>query len=310
MCEVLQVSRSGYYAWTTRPVSAQATERIDLISEIHAIHADRKKHVYGSPRVHRELLQRGYEVFENTVARLMSLEGIASSTSKKFRVTTTDSNHSLPIAENIPDRDFTSEGPGQKVVSDLTYISTAEGILYLVCMIDMYSPRVIGWSMSHAMTTEVFLSALSMAPGRMKVKEDLLFHSDRGSQYCSAAFQAALARHEIRCSMSRKGNCRDNAVSESFFASLKKELVYQENYATREEARQSIFQWIETFYNRTRLHSRLGYVSPEHFEQSTQSEESSSFFRHRWNKENNIAESAAADLCSRDGFPCPRQTIP
>jgi putative transposase len=269
MCRVLRVSRSGYYAWKARPISAQAIQRTDLISEIHAIHADREMHVYGSPRVHRELLNRGYEVCENTVAKLMSSEGIASSTAKKFRVLTTDSRHSLPVAENILDRDFTAEGPGQKVVSDLTYIATAEGFLYLVCMIDVFSRRVIGWSMSHEMTTDVFLSALEMALGRLGVKDNLLLHSDRGSQYCSAAFQAALSRHEIRCSMSRKGNCWDNAVSESFFASLKKELVYQQNYATREEARQSIFRWIETFYNRTRLHSHLGYMSPEQFEQQS-----------------------------------------
>ena len=136
-------------------------------------------------------------------------------------------------------------------------------------MIDVFSRRVIGWSMSHEMTTDIFLSALEMALGRLGVRDNLLLHSDRGSQYCSAAFQSALARHEIRCSMSRKGNCWDNAVSESFFASLKKELVYQQNYATRDEARQSIFQWIETFYNRTRLHSHLGYMSPEQFEQQS-----------------------------------------
>jgi transposase InsO family protein len=269
MCRVLLVSRSGYYAWKARPISAQAIQRTELISEIHAIHSDREMHVYGSPRVYRELLNRGYEVCENTVAKLMSSEGIASSTVKQFRVLTTDSRHSLPVAENILDRDFTAEGPGQKVVSDLTYIATAEGFLYLVCMIDVFSRRVIGWSMSHEMTTDVFLSALEMALGRLGVNDNLLLHSDRGSQYCSAAFQAALARHEIRCSMSRKGNCWDNAVSESFFASLKKELVYQQNYATRDEARQSIFQWIETFYNRTRLHSHLGYMSPEQFEQQS-----------------------------------------
>ncbi|MFN9968504.1 MAG: IS3 family transposase [Phycisphaerae bacterium] len=269
MCRVLLVSRSGYYAWKARPISAQAIQRTDLISEIHAIHSDREMHVYGSPRVYRELLNRGYEVCENTVAKLMSSEGIASSTVKQFRVLTTDSRHSLPVAENILDRDFTAEGPGQKVVSDLTYIATAEGFLYLVCMIDVFSRRVIGWSMSHEMTTDVFLSALEMAVGRLGVKDNLLLHSDRGSQYCSAAFQAALARHEIRCSMSRKGNCWDNAVSESFFASLKKELVYQQRYATRDEARQAIFQWIETFYNRTRLHSHLGYMSPEQFEQQS-----------------------------------------
>jgi transposase InsO family protein len=269
MCEVLQVSRSGYYAWKRRPMSVQQTHRTELLSEMHVIHADRNMHAYGSPRMHQELLNRGYAVCENTVARLMSSEGIASSTTKKFRVTTTDSNHALAVAENILDRDFTAEKPGQKVVSDLTYIATAEGFLFLVCVIDVFSRRVVGWSMSHEMTTEVFLSALNMSLGRLGVTDNLMFHSDRGSQYCSAAFQSALTRHEIRCSMSRKGNCWDNAVSESFFASLKKELVYQQKYATREEARQSIFQWIETFYNRTRLHSHLGYTSPEQFEQQS-----------------------------------------
>ena len=140
-------------------------------------------HVYGSPRVHQELLNRGYAVCENTVAKLMSSEGVASSTAKKFRVLTTDSGHSLPVAQNILDRDFRAAGPGQKVVSDLTYIATAEGFLYLVCMIDVYSRRVIGWSMSHEMTTDVFLSSLQMALGRLGVKDNLLLHSDRGSQY-------------------------------------------------------------------------------------------------------------------------------
>ena len=267
MCRVLGVSRSGYYAWQRRPVSAQEQRRTEVISEIHRIHDDRDMHAYGSPRMYQELLSRGYEVCENTVAKLMNSEGISSSTSKKFRVNTTDSNHSLPTAENVLDRDFTASGPGQKLVSDLTYIRTDEGFLYLVCMIDVYSRRVVGWSMSHEMTTDVFLSGLQMALGRLGVNGKFLLHSDRGSQYCSAAFQAALARHEIRCSMSRKGNCWDNAVSESFFASLKKELVYQHKYASREEARQSIFRWIETFYNRTRLHSTLDYMSPEQFEQ-------------------------------------------
>lgn len=269
MCRVLNVSRPGYYAWRSRPASDQSVCRENLATEIRTIHADEHMHAYGSPRMHRELLHRGYEVCENTVAKLMNHLEISSSTRKKFRVTTTDSNHSLPFAENLLNRDFTADGPGQKLVSDLTYIPTAEGFLYLVCMIDIYSRRVVGWSMSHEMTTSVFLSALEMALGRLGAKDDVLLHSDRGSQYCSAAFQAALSRHEIRCSMSRKGNCWDNAVSESFFASLKKELVHQQKYATREEARASIFQWIECFYNRVRLHSHLGYVSPEQFEQQS-----------------------------------------
>ena len=181
MCRVLQVSRSGYYAWKRRPVSPQQIRQTEVISEIRNIHSDRDMHAYGSPRMHRKLLNRGYQVCENTVARLMNREGIASSTTKKFRVNTTDSKHSLPMADNIPDRDFTADGPGYKLFSDMTYIATAEGFLYLVCMIDVYSRRVIGWSMSHEMTTEVFLSGLEMALGRLGVKNNLLLHSDRGS---------------------------------------------------------------------------------------------------------------------------------
>lgn len=267
MCQVLNVSRSGYFAWKLRPVSAQSTRQAELIAQMHSIHEDRDMHVYGSPRMHQQLQRRGYDVCENTVAALMKRENIIASTTKKFRVKTTDSNHSHPIAENLLDREFTANALGQKLVSDLTYISTDEGFLYLVCVIDLYSRRVVGWSMSHEMTTDVFLVALQMAVDHFGEAGTELFHSDRGSQYCSGAFQAALSRHEIRCSMSRKGNCWDNAVSESFFASLKKELVYQCQYATRDEARQSIFRWIATFYNRTRLHSHLAYLSPEQFEQ-------------------------------------------
>ncbi len=266
MCDVLQVTRAGYYVWRNRPESVREARRNGLASEIRSIHEEQYRHAYGSPRMHKELLQRGHEVCENTVASVMKQEGIVASTEKKFRVTTTDSNHTQPVAENILDRDFTAEKPGQKLVSDLTYIATDEGFLFLVCVIDVFTRRVVGWSMSHEMTTSVFLSALSMAVGRFHPSTCLLHHSDRGSQYCSEAFQQELARLQIQCSMSRRGNCWDNAVSESFFASLKKELVHQTRYATREEARQSIFQWIEVFYNRERLHSTLGYLSPEQYE--------------------------------------------
>jgi putative transposase len=267
MCDVLEVTRSGFYAWKKRPVSQRTTRRSTLASAIRSIHSEQYLDVYGSPRMHQELLQRGFDVCENTVADVMKQEGIAASTEKKFRVTTTDSNHSEPVAENILDRDFTAEHPGEKLVSDLTYIATDEGFLFLVCMIDVCTRRVVGWSMSDEMTTSVFLSALQMAVGKFDPQTCLVHHSDRGSQYCSEAFQRELARLRIQCSMSRRGNCWDNAVSESFFASLKKELVHQTRYATREDARQSIFQWIEVFYNRVRLHSTLGYLSPEQFEQ-------------------------------------------
>lgn len=269
MCEVLQVTRSGYYAWRNRPASEREARRTALAAEIRAIHAQPYLDVYGSPRMHQELLQRGVEVCENTVAAVMQQEGIRASTQKRFRVRTTDSKHSLPVAENLLDRDFTAETPGARLVSDLTYIATGEGFLFLVCVLDVCTRRVVGWSMSHEMTTSVFLSALSMAVRRYAPWTVLLHHSDRGSQYCSQAFQEELSRLRIQCSMSRKGNCWDNAVSESFFASLKKELVHQRRFATREEARQSVFQWIEVFYNRVRLHSTLGYVSPEQFEQQS-----------------------------------------
>jgi transposase InsO family protein len=269
MCEVLQVTRSGFYAWKKRPESERTVRRNALASAIRSIHSEQYLDVYGSPRMHRELVSRGYAVCENTVAAVMKQAGIQASTEKKFRVTTTDSNHAHPVAENVLDRDFTAEKPGEKLVSDLTYIATDEGFLFLVCVIDVCTRQVVGWSMSHEMTTSVFLSALLMAVQKFDPSTCLLHHSDRGSQYCSEAFQQELARLGIQCSMSRKGNCWDNAVMESFFASLKKEHVYLTRFATREEARQSIFQWIEVFYNRIRLHSTLGYLTPAQFHQES-----------------------------------------
>ncbi len=219
--------------------------------------------------MHQKLLKWGFEVCENTVAAVLKQEGIPASTEKKFRVTTTDSNHSLPVAENVMDRDFTAEKSEEKLVSDLTSIPTDEGFLFLVCVIDVCTRQVVGLSMSHEMTTSVFLSALLMAVRKFDPSTCPLHNSDRGSQYCSKAYQEELSRPKILYSMSGKGNCWDNAVSESFFASLKKELVYQTRYVTREESRQSIFQWSEVFDNRVRLHSTLGYVSPEQFEQQS-----------------------------------------
>ena len=266
MCEVLQVSRSGFYAWRKRPASDRSRHHADVISEMKQIHSEDHKDVYGSPRMHQELVARDFEICEATVAKLMQQEGLTASTHRRFRVRTTDSNHTLPVAENTVNREFERYQPNEVWVSDLTYVPTKTGWLYLVAIIDLYSRKVVGWSMGLEMTTDVFLSALEMALGRRGDVSGLTHHSDRGSQYCSHAFQSALRRNRIDCSMSRKGNCWDNAVSESFFATLKKELVHQCEYADQDAARASIFEYIEVFYNRVRRHSSLDGMSPEQFE--------------------------------------------
>ena len=197
----------------------------------------------------------------------MRQEGVSASTHRRFRVRTTDSNHDLAVAENTVNREFERDQPNDVWVSDLTYIPTKSGWLYLVAIIDFYSRKVVGWSMNVTMSTDVFLSALAMALGRCGNVSGLTHHSDRGSQYCSHAFRSALRRNGIECSMSRKGNCWDNALAASFFATLKKELVHQCEYADQEAARASIFEYIEVFYNRVRRHSSLDGLSPEQFEQ-------------------------------------------
>jgi len=268
MCRVLRVSRSGYYRWRRRPPSSQTQKQKSLKEKIEVIHHTRHKDSYGSPRVHKELLSQGASCSENTVAKVMNEAGIQAKTRKKFQVTT-DSNHSNPVAENVLNRQFNqTTGPNQSWVSDITYVWTSQGWIYLACVVDLYSRKVIGWSMSSQMTKKLVLDALQMAIVRRCPKEKLLHHSDRGSQYCSDEYQRKLESHGILCSMSRKGNCWDNAVMESFFATLKKELIHHQRYETRASARQSIFEYIEIFYNRERLHSSLGYQSPEMLEQA------------------------------------------
>jgi putative transposase len=265
LCEVLEVSRSGYYAFQKRPVSERQARRQELVEQMQQVHQERHKDCYGSPRMHKELLAKGYEVCENTVAQLMKDHDIKATTKRKFRHTT-DSNHPYPVAENLLNQEFEQDQPDQVWVSDITYIPTREGWLYLVCVLDLYSRRVVGWSMSERMTKELVLAALEMALLQRRPEADLMHHSDRGSQYASEAFQRLLRDENITCSMSRKGNCYDNAVMESFFASLKKELVHQADYQTRAEARHSLFEYIEVFYNQQRLHSALGYLSPAEYE--------------------------------------------
>ena len=266
-CDVLKVSRSGFYAWRRRGLSTRSVRQAQLVNAIREVHTERHKDVYGSPRMHQELLDRGWRVCRSTVEKLMRDAGITASTHRRFRVTTTDSAHKLPVAKNTVNRDFERSEPNEVWVSDLTYIRTRKGWLYLVAIIDLYSRRVVGWSMAAEMTTDVFLSALEMALGMRGDVNGLIHHSDRGSQYCSSAFQAALKRHRIECSMSRKGDCYDNAVAESFFATLKKELIYQNDYPDQHAACSSIFEYIEVFYNRVRRHSALNWLSPEQYEQ-------------------------------------------
>jgi putative transposase len=266
LCRVLGVSRSGYYAWRSREPGPAEVRRKELTDEVKEIHAEVKGR-YGSPRIHAELVARGTACCENTVARLMREAGIAAKTRRKFRQTT-DSNHPHPVAENLLDREFDPDEPNTSWVADVTYIPTGEGWLNLAAVVDLFSRMVVGWSMAATMTSRLVVDALEMALVRRLPGSGLVAHSDRGSQYASEHYRRRLAEERIACSMSRRGNCWDNAPMESFFASLKKELVHDENYATRDQARASIFEYIEAFYNRVRRHSTLGYVAPAEYERA------------------------------------------
>lgn len=266
LCDTLGVSPAGFYAWRKRPPSAQQQRRDALLVEIRAVHAEVKER-YGSPRIHAELADGGVPCCVNTVAKLMHDNDIRAKSARKFR-NTTDSNHPLPVADNVLDRQFDPQGPNEKWVTDITYIPTREGWLYLAVVEDLYSRMVVGWSMADTMTSRLVVDALEMAVQRRFPGEGLLAHSDRGSQYASEHYQRLLEKHGIACSMSGVGQCWDNAPMESFFASLKKELTHHEDYQTRAEARASIFEYIETFYNPKRRHSSLGYVSPAEYEQA------------------------------------------
>jgi putative transposase len=266
MCSTLGVSPAGFYAWLMRPRSEQQQRRDALLVEIRAVHAEVKKR-YGSPRIYKELQARGVDCCVNTVAKLMHDNDIRSKTARKFR-NTTDSNHSLPVADNLLDRQFDPAGPNEKWVGDITYIPTREGWLYLAVIEDLYSRRIVGWAMADHMESRLVVDAMEMAVARRLPGEGLLAHTDRGSQYASDHYQRLLSKHGIECSMSRVAQCWDNAPMESFFASLKKELVHDEDYQTRAEARTSIVEYIEVFYNAKRRHSSLGYVSPTEFEEA------------------------------------------
>ncbi len=266
MANVLGVSCSGYYAWLQRAPSARAQEnqRLRALIKQHFIasHA-----TYGSRRIRRALLQAGEHISRRRVRQLMKAEGLCCKTKRKFKLTT-DSAHQQPISPNHLARDFQANNPNEKYVGDITYIWTDEGWLYLAIVIDLFSRQVVGWSMAAHMRTELVNQALLMALWQRKPKRGLIWHTDRGVQYASDSHRALLREHGIIQSMSRKGNCWDNAVAESFFHTLKTELIHHMQFKTREEAKDAIVKYIEIFYNRKRLHSANDYMAPVAFEEA------------------------------------------
>jgi len=265
MCAVLEVSTSGYYAWLHRPESLRSRDDRRLLLEIRAIHRQSRRR-YGSPRLHRELRHRGYACGRHRVARLMRQDGLEGTYRRKFRVTT-DSKHRWPVAENRLARQFEVSRPNTVWAADITYIRTREGWLYLAVLLDLCSRRVVGWAISSRLNRRLPQAALEMAIGRRRPRSPILHHSDRGSQYASHDYRQALSDAGFVVSMSRRGDCYDNAPVESFFATLKKELVAAEVFYSRSQAYGEIVDYIEGFYNSWRRHSALGYISPTAFEE-------------------------------------------
>lgn len=264
-CRVLGVSVSGYYRWRNNPVGKRQRCRQELTEKIRVVH-EASRRVYGSPRVHKELSEHGVKVCRNTVAKVMRQAEIRSKMKRKWRATTTDSKHAYPLAANLIGRAFSAPGPNLLWLADITYIPTLEGFLYLATVLDAFSRRIVGWSMAAHLRAELAMTALAMAIKTRAPAPGLIHHSDRGVQYACLEYRRELERHGVRASMSRKGDCYDNAPQESFFGKFKTEWAPEKPYATREEARASVFEYIEVFYNRQRIHSSLGYVSPEAFE--------------------------------------------
>jgi putative transposase len=264
MCGVLGVSRSGFYAWCERPESKRELESVRLGALVEKVHEESRK-TYGVPRMHAELRARGEKCGRHRVARLMREKDLHGRVRRRYR-TTTKADARDPVAPNLLQRHFSAERPDQVWVGDITYLWTREGWLYLATLIDLFSRSVVGWSMSERMPVELTLAALEMAVGRRGPAAGLIHHSDRGSQYTAKAYRKRLLELGAQSSMSRKGNCYDNAVAESFFHSMKTELMDEMPFLTRAQARATVFDYIEVFYNRQRLHSTLGYVSPAKFE--------------------------------------------
>jgi putative transposase len=265
MCQVFELSRSKYYEWLHNPVSERKKKDEILQSKIRIIHNKSKKR-YGSPRIHNALKDEGERVSKKRVARIMKENKIISISKKKFKATTY-SKHSLPICPNLLNQNFCSKAPNQVWVGDITYIPTAEGWLYLATVIDLFSRMVVGWAVSERMTTDLVEKAFLAAYWKRKPNNQLIFHSDRGSQYASLRYQKLLKTLNVQQSMSAKGNCYDNAVAESFFGKIKTEFINHEKFISREEAKLGIFEYIEIYYNRERKHSSLNYLSPLQFEE-------------------------------------------
>jgi putative transposase len=266
MCKMLNISRSGYYTWRTRPLSEREMANQELLEQIKRVHRESDK-TYGSPRIYHALLALGRKCSVNRVARLMRRNGIQAKQKRRFR-TTTKRNKAHPVAPNRLKRDFTAEQPDQKWLTDITYIPTLEGWLYLAAILDLYTRRIVGWAMAERMTSALTIQAFKMAIQQRNPEAGLIHHSDQGSQYTDRKYQALLEAHCIQASMNGVGSWYDNAPMESFFGTLKSERVHHCSYQTREEARTDLFFYIEAFYNRRRLHSALGYVSPEAFEKA------------------------------------------
>ena len=266
MCGVLGVSRSGYYNWTVRGQSRRVHLNNALDRRIRAIFVEHRQR-YGAPRIAKTLHEEGLKCSENRIARRMCALGLKAIQAKKFKVTT-DSTHSNPVALDLLKQDFRAEAPNQKWTSDITYVWTDEGWLYLAVVMDLYSRAIVGWAINRWMTQQLVCDALSMALLRRGFPKETLLHSDRGSQYCSQRYQRLIESHGLRCSMGRRATCYDNAVTESFFNPLKVELVHRERYVTRRMAQSSIFESIEMYYNRRRRHSAIGHQTPMLFEEA------------------------------------------
>ena len=264
MCRLLSVSRSGYYGWRHRPPSARERSSQLLKIEIKRVFDDEKGRP-GSPRVARRLKAEGILAGRHRIAKIMRHNGWRAKAARKYKATT-NSKHSLPVAPNLLGQDFSADKPDQKWVSDITYVWTDEGWLYLAVVLELYSRRVIGWAIDGRMTATLVCDALIMALWNRKLPTGVIVHSDRGSQYCSAVYQTLFRKHRLICSMSKKGDCYDNAAMESWNHSFKVEAVHGERFKNRSEAKSQVFEYIEVYYNRKRLHSGLGYLSPEAFE--------------------------------------------
>ena len=270
LCSALEVSTSGYYAWSKREKSQRQVEDESWLELITSIFKSSRE-TYGSPRIHATLKELGHKISEKRVARIMRENGIVVGPVRAWRCITTKADPLNAVAANELDRDFTAKAVNEKWVTDVTFVPTDEGWLYLASMIDLYNREVVGWAMGESNDTTLTLKALDMALEFRNPPEGLIHHSDRGSNYTAKDYRKALSNRGIQCSMSRKGNCWDNAVSESFFATIKKALIHRFTFTTRREAAAAIFEYIEVFYNRVRKHSQLGYTSPVQFRKNSQS---------------------------------------